>query len=179
MSQTETRPFRMNVGIALFNAAGRVLIAHRYKDDGPEIIAPGHDWQMPQGGIDPNEDPQPAAIRELYEETGVKSVTYLGETGWFDYDAKYNGQVQEITPARIAPEVAERVSQITSHIYDILHCNGIIRIDYIISPEGKISMLEVNTTPGMTATSFIPQQVAAAGLKMADVLSDIVENQLG
>ena len=96
---------------------------------------------------------------------------------FFDYDAKYNGQVQEITPARIAPEIAERVSKVTSHIYDILRCNGIIRIDYIISKEGKISMLEVNTTPGMTATSFIPQQVRAAGLEMKDVLTDIVENQ--
>ena len=96
---------------------------------------------------------------------------------FFDYDAKYNGQVQEITPARLSADVAERVAQITSHIYDILHCNGIIRIDYIISKEGKISMLEVNTTPGMTATSFIPQQVRAAGLSMTDVLTEIVENQ--
>ena len=96
---------------------------------------------------------------------------------FFDYDAKYNGQVQEITPARISSEIAERVGKITSHIYDILRCNGIIRIDYIISKEGKISMLEVNTTPGMTATSFIPQQVRAAGLSMSDVLADIVENQ--
>ena len=96
---------------------------------------------------------------------------------FFDYDAKYNGQVQEITPARLPADVAERVAQITSHIYDILHCNGIIRIDYIISKEGKISMLEVNTTPGMTATSFIPQQVRAAGLSMTDVLTEIVENQ--
>ena len=96
---------------------------------------------------------------------------------FFDYDAKYNGQVQEIPPARISPDIAERVSKITSHIYDILRCNGIIRIDYIISKEGKISMLEVNTTPGMTATSFIPQQVRAAGLEMKDVLTDIVENQ--
>ena len=119
-------------------------------------------------------------IYKTREKTVVFPITeVVTKNEFFDYDAKYNGQVQEITPARIAPEVAERVSQITSHIYDILHCNGIIRIDYIISPEGKISMLEVNTTPGMTATSFIPQQVASAGLKMADVLSDIVENQLG
>ena len=96
---------------------------------------------------------------------------------FFDYDAKYNGQVDEITPARISDEMTERVRKITSHIYDILHCNGIIRIDYIISKEGRISMLEVNTTPGMTATSFIPQQVCAAGLDIKDVLSDIVENQ--
>ena len=96
---------------------------------------------------------------------------------FFDYDAKYNGQVQEITPARLSADVAERVAKITSHIYDILHCNGIIRIDYIISPEGKINMLEINTTPGMTATSFIPQQVRAAGLSMTEVLTEIVENQ--
>ena len=99
------------------------------------------------------------------------------ENEFFDYDAKYNGQVQEITPARIPEDIAERVRKITSIIYDILHCNGIIRIDYIISPEGKVNMLEINTTPGMTATSFIPQQVKAAGLDIKDVLSDIVENQ--
>jgi len=97
---------------------------------------------------------------------------------FFDYDAKYNGQVEEITPARLSEDVTERVRKITSAIYDILHCNGIIRIDYIISKEGKISMLEVNTTPGMTATSFIPQQVRAAGLNITDVLTEIVENQL-
>jgi len=97
---------------------------------------------------------------------------------FFDYDAKYNGQVEEITPARLSEDVTERVRKITSAIYDILHCNGIIRIDYIISKDGKISMLEVNTTPGMTATSFIPQQVRAAGLNITDVLTEIVENQL-
>lgn len=104
---------------------------------------------------------------------------------FFDYDAKYNGQVKEITPARISEETAKRVAKLTSHIYDILHCNGIIRIDYIIGKgigkDGKevdkINLLEVNTTPGMTVTSFIPQQVKAAGLKMSDVLTDIVENQ--
>lgn len=100
---------------------------------------------------------------------------------FFDYDAKYNGQVQEITPARLAPETAAKVAETTSRIYDILHANGIIRIDYIISKDengnDKINMLEINTTPGMTATSFIPQQVRAAGLDIKDVLSDIVENQ--
>lgn len=104
---------------------------------------------------------------------------------FFDYDAKYNGQVQEITPARLSAETTERVRQLTSHIYDILHCNGIIRIDYIIGKgvgsdgkeTDKISMLEINTTPGMTPTSFIPQQVKAAGLNITDVLTEIVENQ--
>ena len=117
-------------------------------------------------------------VYKTHEKTVVLPATEVVTSNeFFDYDAKYNGQVQEITPARLPADVAERVAQITSHIYDILHCNGIIRIDYIISKEGKISMLEVNTTPGMTATSFIPQQVRAAGLSMTDVLTEIVENQ--
>lgn len=117
-------------------------------------------------------------IYKTSEKTVLFPITEVVTSNeFFDYDAKYNGQVKEITPARLSEELAERVGKITSHIYDILHCNGIIRIDYIISKEGKISMLEVNTTPGMTATSFIPQQVRAAGLTMADVLADIVENQ--
>ena len=98
-----------------------------------------------------------------------------------DYDAKYNGQVQEITPARLSDDVARKVADETSRIYDLLHANGILRIDYIIGKDenggDKIMMLEVNTTPGMTATSFIPQQVRAAGLDIKDVLTDIVENQ--
>lgn len=100
---------------------------------------------------------------------------------FFDYDAKYNGKVNEITPARIAPETAARVSDMTRHIYQILGCYGIIRIDYILTGEKgeeQINILEINTTPGMTATSFIPQQVRAAGLEMKQVLSEIIEGKL-
>ena len=119
--------------------------------------------------------------------TKDKSVVFpatevVTQNEFFDYDAKYNGQVQEITPARLSDDTARRVAEETSHIYDLLHCNGIIRIDYIISKDSEgndvINMLEINTTPGMTATSFIPQQVRAAGLDIKEVLSDIVENQL-
>ena len=116
------------------------------------------------------------------QKTVVLPVTeVVTKNEFFDYDAKYNGQVEEITPARIPDELAKRVQDLTSAIYDILHCNGIIRIDYIITRgedgSDQINMLEINTTPGMTATSFIPQQVRAAGLEMKDVLTDIVENQ--
>lgn len=99
---------------------------------------------------------------------------------FFDYDAKYNGKVQEITPARIAPETARRVGEMTRRIYRALDCYGIIRIDYILTGEPgdeQINLLEINTTPGMTATSFIPQQVRAAGLDIKDVLSDIIEGR--
>lgn len=96
---------------------------------------------------------------------------------FFDYDAKYNGQVDEITPARIPDELTRRIQTLTSAIYDILGCSGIIRVDYIITAGEKINLLEVNTTPGMTATSFIPQQVRAAGLDIKDVMTDIIENK--
>lgn len=70
--------YRPNVGIALFNREGLVFIARRIGDDGPEIILPGHEWQMPQGGVDAAEDQESAARRELWEETGVRSATLLG-----------------------------------------------------------------------------------------------------
>lgn len=120
------------------------------------------------------------------KEVVLPATEVVSDNEFFDYNAKYNGQVREITPARLKEETAERVSLITSMIYDILGCNGIIRVDYIIThttdengkEKERINMLEVNTTPGMTATSFIPQQVRAAGMDMKDVLTDIIENKL-
>lgn len=99
---------------------------------------------------------------------------------FFDFDAKYNNKSQEITPARIAPATAERVGDMTRHIYQLLDCYGIIRVDYILSGDKgheTINLLEVNTTPGMTAASFIPQQVRAAGLELKEVFSDIIEGR--
>jgi len=95
---------------------------------------------------------------------------------FFDYDAKYEGQVDEITPARISQEMTEEVQRLTRKIYDLVGAKGIIRADFIIS-DNKPYLLEVNTTPGMTQTSFIPQQVAAAGLNITDVLTEIIENE--
>mgnify|MGYP004616673439 FL=1 len=105
------------------------------------------------------------------------------KTDFFDYDAKYNGLVEEITPARLSEETTKRVQALTGAIYDILGASGIIRIDYIIGKneagDDVVNMLEINTTPGMTATSFIPQQVRAAGMEMHDVLNEIIEDKLG
>lgn len=114
--------------------------------------------------------------------TKEKSVVFpitevVTNNEFFDYDAKYNGQVDEITPARISNDLTRCVQTLTSAIYDILGCSGIIRVDYIITAGDKINLLEVNTTPGMTTTSFIPQQVRAAGLDIKEVMTDIIENK--
>ena len=96
---------------------------------------------------------------------------------FFDFDAKYNGQVEEITPARLPDEITMTIQQETKRIYHLIGAKGIIRVDYILTGNRPV-LLEVNTTPGMTATSFIPQQVRAAGLSMTDVITEIIETAL-
>lgn len=116
---------------------------------------------------------------KTHNKTVVFPITeVVTDNEFFDYDAKYNGQVKEITPARISDELTAEVQRQTAKYYDVLGCKGIVRIDYIISPDGVPYVLEANTTPGMTPTSFIPQQVRAAGLDIKDVMADIIENQL-
>lgn len=113
------------------------------------------------------------------EKTVVFPVTeVVPKNEFFDFDAKYKGESDEITPARISEKLTNEVQHLTKKIYDILGCKGIVRIDYIITKGDVINLLEVNTTPGMTATSFIPQQVRAAGLDIKDVMTDIIENEL-
>ena len=150
----------------------------------PEALRPAIDLALKEG-----EDVMVEAFMKGTEvtcgcyKTRTKSVVFpvtegVTENEIFDYDAKYNGQVQEITPARISDSLTQRIQTLTGMLYDILGCHGIIRIDYIITEGNKINMLEINTTPGMTPTSFIPQQVRAAGLEIRDVLTDIIEDTL-
>lgn len=113
------------------------------------------------------------------EKTVVFPITeVVSENEFFDFDAKYKGQVSEITPARLSEDLTNRVKQQTNKIYELIGARGIIRVDYIITEGEKINLLEVNTTPGMTPTSFIPQQIAAAGLKIQDVMTDVIENAI-
>ena len=114
--------------------------------------------------------------------TKEKSVVFpitevVTHNEFFDFDAKYNGEVEEITPARLSDDLTNRIQTLTLALYDIIGCSGIIRADFIITEGNLINLLEVNTTPGMTSTSFIPQQVKAAGLDIQDVMTDIIENK--
>ncbi|MDY0199470.1 MAG: D-alanine--D-alanine ligase [Tenuifilaceae bacterium] len=96
---------------------------------------------------------------------------------YFDYGAKYENQVEEITPARIPTDLADYIQTVSSEIYDRLGCRGIVRIDYIFGNK-KLYFLEVNTVPGMSEASIVPQQVAAMGLTMGDVFGMVIDDAI-
>jgi D-alanine-D-alanine ligase len=102
----------------------------------------------------------------------------LPKNEFFDFEAKYTpGATDEITPARLPENLFSECQQLSARIYDWCGCEGIVRIDYILN-NGEFYFLEANTTPGMTATSFIPQQIAAMGKTLGEVLTDIIQDRL-
>ena len=115
-----------------------------------------------------NNTPHPLPLTEV--------VIKKGE--FFDFDAKYHGNSDEITPARISAELTQELQDLTSRIALLLHAQGIIRVDYIIEADGKPTLLEVNTTPGMTEASFIPQEIRAAGLELSHIFTAIINDKL-
>ena len=110
--------------------------------------------------------------------TGVKAlpvIEIISETGWFDYDAKYNGLSREVCPAEIPDALSARIQDISCRIYHHLGCKGLVRMDYIATAE-DIYFLEVNIIPGMTNASLVPKMVRAAGMDMTSFLTTIIEN---
>ena len=99
---------------------------------------------------------------------------------FFDFEAKYTpGMTEEITPARMTDQERERVVRIVTEVYERLNCKGMVRIDYFLENEtGNFYFVEINTIPGQTATSFIPQQVKAAGKNITDFYSELIEMAL-
>lgn len=97
---------------------------------------------------------------------------------FFDYQAKYtDGFSEEITPARLPEETTEKIQELSSQIYDLLSCRGIVRVDFIVTRHGP-QFLEINTVPGMTKESIIPRQAAAFGMTLTDLYSMVLENIL-
>ena len=112
---------------------------------------------------------------QTYSGINVLPITEIKtDNEFFDYEAKYQGKSREITPAEIGDDLTRKIQDTTKNIYEILGCRGIVRIDYIIM-DGEVYFLEVNTTPGMTSKSIIPQQIKSAGLDITQVFTDIIE----
>lgn len=123
-------------------------------------------------------------------EVSVGVITYKGKVtvlpiteivsnnDFFDYKAKYLGESQEITPARISEEQAQQVSEVAKKVYEILKMKGFSRSEYIFM-NGEPHLLEVNTIPGMTSASILPQQAAAAGISLQELFGNAIEESLG
>ncbi|MCX4334022.1 MAG: D-alanine--D-alanine ligase [Bacteroidales bacterium] len=101
-------------------------------------------------------------------------IEVITDNEFFDYDAKYNGQSKEVCPAEIPSDLSDLIQETSKKIYAKLGCSGCVRVDYILAEDG-LYFLEVNTIPGMTSASLVPQMVRAAGLDMTDFLSTIIE----
>ena len=109
------------------------------------------------------------------ENVALPVIEIITENEFFDYEAKYNGHSREVCPAQIPDALRDQIQEVSKKIYAHLGCAGLVRVDYIASEEG-LYFLEVNTIPGMTSASLVPQMVRAAGLSMTDFLSTVIEN---
>jgi D-alanine-D-alanine ligase len=123
------------------------------------------------------------------KEVSVGVITYKGkikvlpiteivsENDFFDYEAKYQGKSQEITPARLTKEEEEKVNKVAKQVYEALKMKGFSRSEYIFK-NGEPHLLEVNTIPGLTKESILPQQAQAAGISLADLFDNAIEEAL-
>jgi D-alanine-D-alanine ligase len=111
-------------------------------------------------------------------ETMVLPLTEIvSENDFFDYEAKYLGKSQEITPARIDEDQADMVRTLAKKVYNVLKLKGFSRSEYIFK-NGEPHLLEVNTVPGLTAASILPQQAAEAGISVRDLFENAIEYSL-
>jgi D-alanine-D-alanine ligase len=101
----------------------------------------------------------------------------VSKNSFFDYEAKYEGKSEEITPAPVTEELAEKIKMLTKKITNRLGCKGLVRIDYIYSGD-KLYFLEINTVPGMSEASIVPQQILHAGFSISQVLDWLIEDLL-
>ena len=109
------------------------------------------------------------------ENVALPVIEIISENEFFDYEAKYQGLSREVCPAQIPDELRDRIQDVSKKIYAHLGCAGLVRVDYICSGD-DLYFLEVNTIPGMTSASLVPQMVRAAGMNMTDFLTTVIEN---
>ena len=103
----------------------------------------------------------------------------MTENEFFDFEAKYQGKSKEVTPAECSPETAEKVRKAAAGIYAVFNCRGVVRMDFIFNDADQMPyLLEINTVPGQSAASIVPQQVAAMGVSLTDFYSMLIEEAL-
>lgn len=118
-------------------------------------------------------------FRQQEEVICLPMTEIISKNYFFDFEAKYHGKSDEITPANVSEEVAEKVRESAKKIYKLFNCNGIIRIDFIYNERlQEPFMLEINTVPGQSAASLIPQQVKAMGMNLKDFYTILIEEAL-
>ena len=130
------------------------------------VLSTAYDFE--QGTTLEQAHPQSIAITEIVPT----------EAGFFDYEAKYEGKSQEITPARISAELDQKIKQLSTEVYRYLNLRGIIRIDYIITSAGTPVLIEVNSIPGLSPASIVPQQLQHRGWSLSKVLESMVHEAL-
>lgn len=139
-------------------------IVNAYKEDNEIIIESFLDGTEVSVGV----------INYQGKITVLPITEIVSENDFFDYEAKYLGKSQEITPARISDEMTAKVSAVAKRVYEVLKMTGFSRSEYIIV-NGEPHLLEVNTIPGLTTESLIPQQAKAAGISLTDLFSNAIE----
>lgn len=139
-------------------------IANAYKEDNEIIIESFLDGTEVSVGV----------INYKGETVVLPITEIVSENDFFDYEAKYLGKSQEITPARISEDIAEKIRAVAKKAYTILKMSGFSRSEFIIV-DGEPFMLEMNTIPGLTTESLIPQQAKAAGISLEDLFTNSIE----
>jgi D-alanine-D-alanine ligase len=115
--------------------------------------------------------------RDKTELTALPLTEIVSENEFFDYEAKYQGKSNEITPARIAPELTSTIQKEAKRIYHLLNLKSIARIDFMLVGETPY-VIEVNTTPGFSAESIVPKMLAEAGISITSFWETIIETEL-
>jgi D-alanine-D-alanine ligase len=133
-----------------------------------EALLPGREFTV---GVLPPAHPAAAP-------TPLPVTEIISFNAFFDYAAKYEGASREVTPAEIPEAWAAKMQALAGQIYRLLHCRGVIRVDMMVAPDGLPHVIEVNTVPGFSAASIIPQQAAAAGISTTDLITRILEATL-
>ncbi|MBX9887661.1 MAG: D-alanine--D-alanine ligase [Flavobacteriaceae bacterium] len=141
-----------------------IAIAMAYKEDDEIIIESFLDGTEVSVGV----------INYKGEIVVLPITEIVSENDFFDYEAKYQGKSQEITPARISDEMTKKVAAIAKRAYEVLKMKGFSRSEFILV-NGEPHMLEMNTIPGLTTESLIPQQAAAAGISLEDLFTNAIE----